>query len=195
MDKITEMMRSAVFAGFVRAIVAAGCGAAVKHGVDIGSYVEPITGGIIMVLVMWWSQRAKKPRRTGEKKRSRCSASVLALCMVALCGCSTFMASDQMTTRDRKNPDLITTHDVSVWRGSVLMKSELDTATIKYGEVEIGIGGFSQQGDKEMAEAIGNAISNGIVAWFTYGTAPAVKGAVMATLKGTVTNEVGKACQ
>lgn len=66
MDKITEMMKGPVFAGFIRAMVACGCGVAVKHGVEIGSYVEPITGGIIMLLVMWWSQRSKKPRKANR---------------------------------------------------------------------------------------------------------------------------------
>jgi ABC-type transporter Mla maintaining outer membrane lipid asymmetry permease subunit MlaE len=66
MDQITQMMKSPVFAGFIRALVACACGMAVKHGVEIGSYVEPITGGIVMVLVMWWSQRAKKPRGKGK---------------------------------------------------------------------------------------------------------------------------------
>lgn len=63
MDQIAKAMKSPVFAGFIRALVACGCGMAVKHGVEIGSYVEPITGGVIMLLVMWWSQRAKKPRK------------------------------------------------------------------------------------------------------------------------------------
>jgi hypothetical protein len=65
MDQITQMMKSPVFAGFIRALVACACGVAVKHGVEIGSYVEPITGGIVMVLVMWWSQKAKRTPRRG----------------------------------------------------------------------------------------------------------------------------------
>jgi hypothetical protein len=63
MDQITQMMKSPVFAGFIRALVACACGVAVKHGVEMGSYVEPITGGIVMVLVMWWSQRSKTVRK------------------------------------------------------------------------------------------------------------------------------------
>jgi len=63
MDKIKMAIQSPVFFGFVRAFVAAGCGAAVKHGVDIGSYVEPVTAGVVMVLVMLWSKSSKTVKR------------------------------------------------------------------------------------------------------------------------------------
>ena len=66
MDKIKEAMKSPVFFGFIRALVACVCGAAVKHGVEIGSYVEPITAGVVMLLVMWWSKNSKKPRKRAK---------------------------------------------------------------------------------------------------------------------------------
>lgn len=63
MDTIKEALRSPVFFGFLRAFVACGCGILAKHGVEVGSYVEPITGGIVMILVMWWSSKSKRPRK------------------------------------------------------------------------------------------------------------------------------------
>lgn len=63
MDKIKTMILSPVFFGFLRAFVAAGCGWLATHGVAVESYVEPITGALVMILVMWWSQRSKRPRR------------------------------------------------------------------------------------------------------------------------------------
>ena len=67
MDKIIEQLKGPVFAGFVRALVACMAGVAVKHGVDMGSYVEPITGGIVMLLVMWWSKKSKTARKRGDR--------------------------------------------------------------------------------------------------------------------------------
>lgn len=63
MNEIKRALQSPVFFGFLRAFVACGCGILAKHGVEVGSYVEPITGGIVMILVMWWSSRSKKPRK------------------------------------------------------------------------------------------------------------------------------------
>lgn len=75
MNDIKAFLKSPVFFGFLRAFVAAGCGILAKHGVEVGSYVEPITGALVMILVMWWSQRSKRPRKitisktkTGEPK-------------------------------------------------------------------------------------------------------------------------------
>ena len=63
MDTVKSMLKSPVFFGFMRAFVAAGCGWLATHGVAVGSYVEPITGALVMLLVMWWSQHSKKPRK------------------------------------------------------------------------------------------------------------------------------------
>ena len=63
MNEIKRMLQSPVFFGFLRAFVAAGCGWLATHGVAVGSYAEPITGALVMILVMWWSQRSKKPRK------------------------------------------------------------------------------------------------------------------------------------
>ena len=65
MNEIKKMLQSPVFFGFLRAFVAAGCGWLASHGVAVGSYTEPVTGGIIMVLVMLWSRKEKKQKRRG----------------------------------------------------------------------------------------------------------------------------------
>ena len=63
MDKIKTIILSPVFFGFLRAFVAAGCGWLATHGVEVGSYTEPVTGALVMILVLWWSQRSKQPRK------------------------------------------------------------------------------------------------------------------------------------
>ena len=98
-------------------------------------------------------------------------------------GCSTFKASDETVTYNVKNPDIVTKHSVDVWRGSVLTKSDAEGVYVKYGDVEVGVNKYSQSGDSQMMETIGNAIVNGILAYGTYGAAPAVKAAVKGTLK------------
>lgn len=63
MDKIRMMIVSPVFAGFVRALVAFGCGWLGKHGLDLGSYELAIAAGVVMLLDMWWSKKAKSVKR------------------------------------------------------------------------------------------------------------------------------------
>ncbi len=65
MNDIKKILQSPVFFGFLRAFVAAGCGWLASKGIAVGSYTEPITGGIVMLLVMYWSKQAKKPKRRG----------------------------------------------------------------------------------------------------------------------------------
>ena len=113
------------------------------------------------------------------------SASCVYILMLLFTGCSIFNANDYSRTYDEKNPSIVTEHEVSVTSASVLTKKGLDGLSVDYGIVKIGVNKYNQAGDAEMANAIGNAITSGILAYFTYGTAPAVKGAVMATLLPT----------
>ena len=66
----------------------------------------------------------------------------------------------------------------------------LKRGSIEWGDVKVDIGGYSTVGDAASINAIGNAITSGIIAWFTYGTAPAVKAAVAATLQSSATNAI-----
>jgi hypothetical protein len=107
--------------------------------------------------------------------------------MILYTGCSTFIVSDDTVTTTVTEKFGVTTtetveHEVDVWRGNVFMNASVEKAGIEYGNVKVNVGNFQQAGDYKSIEATGNAIVNGIVAWMTYGTAPAVKGAVMATL-------------
>ena len=63
MNEIKTFLKSPVFFGFLRAFVACACGFLAKHGVEVGSYVEPITGALVMIVVMWWSSKSKRPRK------------------------------------------------------------------------------------------------------------------------------------
>lgn len=63
MDRIKLAIQSPVFAGFVRTLIAYGCGYLSKHGLDLGTYELPIACAVIMVLDMWWSKRSKRPRK------------------------------------------------------------------------------------------------------------------------------------
>jgi hypothetical protein len=113
------------------------------------------------------------------------------LAILCLCsGCSVFNANDYTRTYDENNPSIVTEHEVSVTSASVLTKKGLDGLSVDYGIVKIGVNKYNQVGDAEMANAIGNAITSGIIAWFTYGTAPAVKAAVAATLQSSATNAI-----
>ena len=63
MDKIRMAIGSPVFAGFVRTLIAYGCGYMSKHGLDLGQYELPLACGVVMLLDMWWSKRSKRPRK------------------------------------------------------------------------------------------------------------------------------------
>jgi hypothetical protein len=125
---------------------------------------------------------------------------LIALSAIAiLAGCSTFKVSDDSvtTTTTEKfgvTTTVVTEHEVDVWRGNVFMNASVEMANIEYGEVKVNIGNFQQAGDYKSIEAVGNAITSGIIAWFTYGTAPAVKAAVSSALKASETNSVVGAC-
>jgi len=113
------------------------------------------------------------------------------LLSLSICaGCSVFNANDYSRTYDEKNPSIVTEHEVSVTSASVLTKKGLDGLSVDYGIVKIGVNKYNQAGDAEMINAIGNAITSGILAYFTYGTAPAVKAAVAATLQSSATNAI-----
>ena len=62
MDRIRMAIMSPVFAGFVRTLIAYGCGWLSKHGLDLGAYELPMACGVVMLLDLWWSKHAKKPR-------------------------------------------------------------------------------------------------------------------------------------
>ena len=115
---------------------------------------------------------------------------VLGLTVLALylTGCSFFKANDYTKSYDEKNPSVVVEHEVGVTSMSVMTKKGLDGLSVDYGNVKIGVNKYSQAGDTEMMTAIGNAIVNGIIAYGTYGAAPAVKAAVIASLSGTSTN-------
>jgi hypothetical protein len=88
----------------------------------------------------------------------------------------------------------VETKDVTVVRCGVLNDTKLEDAYLKWGNADIGVGSYANKGDAAMADAIGSAITSGIIAWFTYGTAPAVKAAVTTALKESSTNCVAAAC-
>jgi hypothetical protein len=116
------------------------------------------------------------------------AGAVIAVTMLLTSGCNTGMVSSSVETTTATiafdgTPKTVTQkNDVLAMRGTFLVNTEVDKTNIKWGDVTIGVGGYSTAGDVESINAIGNAISNGILAYFTYGTAPAVKGAVMASL-------------
>jgi hypothetical protein len=113
------------------------------------------------------------------------------LSLILITGCSTFNAShdEEKTTTTYVNGEVKTVvvenKDIDVWRGNVFMNASVESVGVEYGNVKVNVGNFQQAGDYKSIEATGNAIVNGIVAWMTYGTAPAVKGAVMASLVPT----------
>ena len=63
MDRIRLAIQSPVFAGFIRALIAYGCGYASKIGLDLEAYELPLACGVIMLLDMWWSKHSKRPRK------------------------------------------------------------------------------------------------------------------------------------
>jgi hypothetical protein len=103
-------------------------------------------------------------------------------------GCSLFDVDDNTVTTTTFDPRtgisaVVVDHSVDVTRLNCLMNTSVEQTHIKYGQVTVDVGGYSQKGDTESIEAVGNAISNGIMAWMTYGTSAAVRAAVMATLQ------------
>jgi hypothetical protein len=116
---------------------------------------------------------------------------VIALSMLLNSGCNTGMVSSRVTTTTETiatngTPVTVTQENrVTLTRGTLLVNSEVDKANVKWGDVTVSVGGYSTTGDADSINALGNAITSGIMAYFTYGTAPAVKGAVMASLLPT----------
>jgi len=118
------------------------------------------------------------------------------LSLSILTGCSTFNAShdEEKTTTTYVNGNVTTVvveqKDIDIWRGNVFMNASVESVGVEYGNVKVNVGNFQQTGDYRSIEAVGNAITSGILAYFTYGTAPAVKAAVAATLQSSATNAV-----
>lgn len=108
--------------------------------------------------------------------------------LMLLTACNTGMVSSSTETTTATiafdgTPKTVTEkNDVLAMRGTVLVNTEVDKANIEWGDVKINVGGYTTTGDAESINAIGNAISNGILAYFTYGTSTAVKGAVIGSL-------------
>lgn len=119
----------------------------------------------------------------------------LLVALLLFTGCTLFNANDYTKSFDKNKPDVVIEHEVSVWGGSVLTKKGIDGLKVDYGEVKISVDKYSQAGDTEMMNAIGNAIVNGIIAYGSYGTVPAVKGAVMLALQPNATNANLKASE
>lgn len=119
-------------------------------------------------------------------KKMLASAMILAL----VAGCSTFKVGDETTTTTTTTTNGVPVtvevkHEVDVWRGNVLMNASVEQANIKYGNVTVEVGNFKQAGDVDSINALGNAITRGIMAYFTGGGSEAVKSAVMAGLVTT----------
>jgi len=118
------------------------------------------------------------------------------LSLSILTGCSTFNAShdEEKTTTTYVNGNVTTVvveqKDIDIWRGNVFMNASVESVGVEYGNVKVNVGNFQQTGDYRSIEAVGNAITSGILAYFTYGTAPAVKAAVAATLQSSATNAI-----
>lgn len=86
------------------------------------------------------------------------------------------------------------TPQATLMRFGVFNDTAVNNASLRWGSVRLDVGEYANKGDVESIEAVGNAITSGIMAYFTYGTAPAVKGAVEAALKPVATNAVKAVC-
>lgn len=119
--------------------------------------------------------------------------SVLLVCLavVLLTGCNTGLVSSSVETtttticKDGTPKTVTVENNVLAMRGTVLVNTEVDKANINWGDVQINVGGLSTAGDAASINALGSAISNGIMAYFTGGGSEAVKAAVMGTLMAT----------
>jgi hypothetical protein len=69
MDKIKMAIMSPVFAGFVRTLIAYGCGYLSKHGLHLGQYELPMACGVIMLLDLWWSKHSKRKPCNNARRR------------------------------------------------------------------------------------------------------------------------------
>jgi hypothetical protein len=116
------------------------------------------------------------------------AGAAIAVIMLLTQGCNTGMVSSRVETTTTTiatngTPVSITQkNDVTLLRGTVLVNSEVDKAKIQWGDVKVAIGGYSTVGDVDSVNALGNAITRGIMAYFTGGGSEAVKSAVMAGL-------------
>jgi len=118
--------------------------------------------------------------------------------IVLVTGCSTGWVSSQTETTtntiafDGTPKTVIEQNDVLAVRSSLLVSAEVEKAQIKWGDVLISVGALSSTGDSVTTKILTDAIVQGIIAWATYGTEPAVQSAVSSILakvqKNSATN-------
>ena len=105
------------------------------------------------------------------------------MALVLLCGCRStlILHKDYAVNGD-------TTRKVIITRGELLTVSETKGMVIDYLGVKASVDTDSTRGDVASITAIGNAITAGIIAYGTYGAAPAVNAAVESALRAIGTN-------
>jgi hypothetical protein len=118
--------------------------------------------------------------------------------IVLVTGCSTGWVNSSLETTTSTvafdgTPKTVTEkNDVLAVRGSVLVSAEVEKANVKWGEVEISVGGLSSTGDSVTTKILTDAIVQGILAGATYGTEPAIRTAVSSAIllaqKNSATN-------
>jgi len=108
------------------------------------------------------------------------------LAALLLTGCNTFM----IVNKDYEKGEL--TKKVWAIKCDLLAVNETKGLDIDYQGVKIKLDSQSSKGDKESIEALGKAITEGIMAYMTYGAEPAVQAAIIAALNKAKTNKVEK---
>jgi len=118
--------------------------------------------------------------------------------IVLVTGCSTGWVSSRVETTTATvafdgTPKTVTEkNDVLAVRGSLLVSAEVEKAQIKWGDVLISVGALSSTGDSVTTKILTDAIVQGIIAWATYGTEPAIQSAVSSAIlmaqKNSATN-------
>jgi hypothetical protein len=110
------------------------------------------------------------------------------LSIAMLTGCQTVYLKDKSV---KKNGD---SHVVTAIQASVLSDQRLQDLDVDYNGVKIKVQNWATKGDAVFVDALGSAISNGILAYGTFGGSEAVKAAVSATLKDKITDAAENPC-
>lgn len=131
------------------------------------------------------------------KRLTVLAAIIMAVSMTG--GCAFRLLNSDVTTETTTVPTngipvtVTVQNEVTALSGTMLVNAEVDKADVKWGDVQIGVGGVSSKGDVATVKVISEAAVIGAIAYLTGGSG-AVAPAVTKVLKGpeskTVTDSV-----
>lgn len=129
---------------------------------------------------------------------------VMATGLLMTSGCAFRLLNSDVTTETTTVPTngvpttVTVQNEVTAASATLLVNSEVDKANVKWGDVEIGVGGLSLKGDSASIKTLTDGVVAGAVAYFSGGSsavAPAVSKIVTGPLAATISDSLLKSLQ